>query len=51
MYAAAEPGAYAPQDPHLTSSESDLELNLASEVYDYETQEVRQHVSIRLAES
>jgi len=46
MSAAAQSGAYAQQDPYCTS---DLRLDLTSNVYDYETQEVRQHVSVRLA--
>jgi hypothetical protein len=52
MSAAADSGAYTHERPHLTSSEFDLdlELGLTRDVYDYETQEVRQPVSARLAE-
>ena len=51
MYAVADWGAYTHEHPHHTSNESDLELIQASDVYDYATHEVRQHVSARLAES
>lgn len=50
MSGAADSGAYKHERPHLTSSEFELELGLTSDVYDYETQEVRQPVSVMLAE-
>jgi hypothetical protein len=46
MSAAPQFGAYPQRDPYLTS---DLELGQASNVYNYTTHEVRQHVGVRLA--
>jgi hypothetical protein len=51
MSAAADSGAYVQEEPDLTSSENDLRLDLASDVHDYATHEVRQHVSVGLAGS
>ena len=51
MSASADSGAYAQENPELTSSENDLRLDLAIDVHDYATHQVREHVSIGLAES